>query len=113
MQNGKLGVRKPFECQRDLFGVFSSELPVLSVVQNRKLEVGKPRSLIKVPWRKLRGFNAECSALQNGKLRVKNLGKLILEVSELSKNFEFSTSPKDSERLSNVSEGFIKLRVYD
>ena len=103
--------------------VFSSKFSILHYSQNGKLEDGKPRSLIRRSWRKLRGFHLrvfrfECSAkwksrswktsefdqstsefdettseqisevfnsdfsvlgtVQNGKLGVENLGKLIL-----------------------------------
>ena len=53
----------------------------MSIVQNGKLGIGKPLSLIKVPRRTLQGFQPEFSVLgivPNGKLGVKNLGKLIL-----------------------------------
>ena len=43
--------------------VFNSEFSVLSIVQNGKLGIGKPRSLIKVPQRTLRGFQPEFSVL--------------------------------------------------
>ena len=41
----------------------------------------------------LRVFRFGCRLVQNGKLGAENLGKVFFEVSEISENFEFSTSP--------------------
>ena len=51
-------------------------------MKNGKLEVGKPRSLIKVPQRKLRGFQLRIFGFgycAKWKTRNENLGKLILQ----------------------------------
>ena len=134
-QNGELGVGNLGVCSKvyqnsDFFKLLNqtprfsnSELSILHYTQNGKLGDGKPRSLIRRCWRKLRGFHLrvfrfECSAkwkcrswktsefdqstsefdettseqisevfnsdfsvlgiVQNGKLGVENLGKLIL-----------------------------------
>ena len=89
---------------------FDLIITVLSVVQNGKLGVGKPRRLIKVPQSLIKipqslikntsekiceVFISEFSILailQNGK---GNLGKIFSEVSEISENSEFSTLPSE------------------
>ena len=143
---GNLGVFSKVYQNSDFFKLLNqtlrfsnSEFSILHYTQNGKLRDGKPRSLIRRRWRKLRGFHLrvfrfECSAkwksrswktsefdqstsefdettsdqisevfnsdfsvlgiVQNGKLGVENLEKLILRgFSEFSKNSEFSTSP--------------------
>ena len=74
--------------------VFISEFSVLCVVQNGKLRVRKPQSLIKMPQRKTQRFSPleflVLGKVQNGKLGVENLGNVF---SKVSGNSEFLTSP--------------------